>query len=203
MNKGHTSPTGPASQLSGRHWARRFEGSDSLTSLHPLFRSKVESFVRALQAAGATVRVAAAFRTSERAYLMHWSWRIVKQGFDPAQVPPMQGVDILWAHTGPDGKYSRHTSRTAAATMVQEFAITQLGVAPALKSRHTAGCAIDMKVQWQGDLSVLDASGNAVTISSLPRSALNTALHAVGATYGVIKYNRRGRDDPHWSDTGV
>jgi hypothetical protein len=183
MNRGHTSPTGLASQLSGRHWAQLFEGSNSLTSLHPLFRSKVESFVRALQVAGATVRVAAAFRTSERAYLMHWSWRIVKQGFDPAQVLPRQGVDILWAHTGPDGKYSQHTSRTAAAAMVHGFAITQLGVAPALKSRHTAGCAIDMKIQWQGDLSVLDARGNAVTISSLPRSAFDRRLAGLKREY--------------------
>lgn len=40
-------------------------------------------------------------------------------------------------------------------------------------------------------------------IATLPRSGLNPALHKVGATYGVIKYNRCGRDDPHLSDTGA
>jgi hypothetical protein len=134
---------------------------------------------------------------------MHWSWRIVKQGFDPAKVTAMRGVDIVWAHTSPDGTYSRPASIAAAAAMVQSFAIGHLGVAPALESRHTYGCAVDMRVQWYGELSIADANGKIVKIRSLPRSGMNPELHAVGATYGVIKYNKRGRDDPHWSDTGA
>jgi hypothetical protein len=134
---------------------------------------------------------------------MHWSWRILKQGFEPAEVPSMRGVDIVWAHTGPDGKYSRPASTTAAAAMVHAFKIAQLGVAPALESRHTCGCAIDMRVQWQGELAIVDAMGATIKIPSMPRSGMNPQLHAVGASYGVIKYNKRGRDDPHWSDTGA
>lgn len=37
----------------------------------------------------------------------------------------------------------------------------------------------------------------------LVRTGLNQNLHRVGASYGVIKYNRSGRDDPHWSDNGA
>lgn len=203
MNTAQSSPKVPARQFSGRHWTQHFEGSTSLSSLRPPFRSKVDAFVSALRKAGATVNVSAAYRTLERAYLMHWSWRIVKQGFDAAKVPAMEGVDIVWAHTGPDGAYSRQASVTAAAAMVQAFAIAHLGVAPALESRHTRGCAIDIRIQWHGELSIADAKGNIVKIKSLPRSGLNPELHAVGASYGVIKYNKRGRDDPHWSDTGA
>jgi hypothetical protein len=32
---------------------------------------------------------------------------------------------------------------------------------------------------------------------------MNLQLHRVGATYGVIKFNRAGRDEPHWSDNGA
>jgi hypothetical protein len=45
-----------------------------------------------------------------------------------------------------------------------------------------------------------DASGKIVTIETTPRTgADNKRLHAVGATYGVIKLVS---DRPHWSDTG-
>jgi hypothetical protein len=174
-----------------------------LAALRPAFRKKVEEFVAALRKAGATVSVAATARAPERAYLMHWSWRIVKQGYDPDKVPVMRGVDIQWAHKGADGSYSRQASTTAAAAMVQGFGISSLGVRPALQSRHIDGCAIDMRVAWRGELAILDGKGNTVKISTLPRSGLNPSLHAVGASYGVIKYNRRGRDEPHWSDTGA
>jgi len=32
---------------------------------------------------------------------------------------------------------------------------------------------------------------------------MHWSLRRVGASYGVIKYNRSGRDDPHWSDNGA
>jgi hypothetical protein len=195
--------TARANKLSGRYWTTQFEGSASLATLRPTFRKKVEAFVAALREAGATVRVAGTTRTPERAYLMHWSWRIVKQGFDPQKVPTMSGVDIQWTHTAADGSYSRSASISAAMMMVRDFAINGLGIAPALQSRHIDGCAVDMKIEWRGELAITDAKGKTVKIATLPRTGLNPALHAVGATYGVIKYNRRGRDDPHWSDTGA
>jgi hypothetical protein len=49
----------------------------------------------------------------------------------------------------------------------------------------------------------VDAYGNIVHITTLPRSGLNLELRRVAETYGVIKYNRAGRDDPHWSDNGA
>jgi len=134
---------------------------------------------------------------------MHWAWLIAKRNLDPATVPPMDGVDINWVHEDAEGNYSRQMSVAAAQAMVLGFAIDRLGIAPALLSRHTLGYAIDMDISWRGALDIPDADGNIVQIKTLPRSGLNLQLRRVGEGYGVIKYNRAGKDDPHWSDNGA
>jgi hypothetical protein len=134
---------------------------------------------------------------------MHWSWLIVKRNLDPALVPAMDGVAINWMHEDVEGNYSRQLSLAAARAMVEGFGIQRLGVAPALQSRHTLGRGIDMNIRWSGELTVPDADGNIVHIMTSPRSGLNVQLRRVGESYGVIKYNRAGRDDPHWSDNGA
>jgi hypothetical protein len=149
------------------------------------------------------VTISATYRPLERAYLMHWSWLIVKKGIDPTTVPAMQGVDISWVHEGTDGKYSRESSVAAAKAMVNGFNIENLGTAPALQSRHTRGFGIDMNIRWTGTLVILDSDGNIYKIDSSPHSGMNRQLHQVGATYGVIKFNRAGRDEPHWSNDGA
>jgi hypothetical protein len=190
-------------ELSGAQWVRRFPGSSSLRDLRLPFRDNVEAFVEALRAAGATVSISATYRPPKRAYLMHWSWRIAKRDLDPATVPAMDGVDIKWMHDGSDGTYSRTVSVAAARLMVNGMNMQSLGVAPALQSRHTLGYGIDMNIRWTGTLVIRDARDNTVRIETLPRTGMNRQLHQVSATYGVIKYNRAGRDEPHWSDNGA
>jgi hypothetical protein len=133
---------------------------------------------------------------------MHWSWLIVKRDLDPANVPAMDGVDINWMHEGPDGTYSRAASVAAAREMVNASICNPLA-SPALRSRHTAGCGIDMAIRWTGTLTIVDSDDNIVKIESFPHSGMNKQLHLVGASYGVIKYNRAGWDEPHWSDNGA
>jgi hypothetical protein len=192
-----------AAEFSGAQWVDRFSGSTSLRDLRAPFRDRAEAFVAALRAAGAAVTIAATYRPPKRAYLMHWSWRIIKRKHDPLTVPPMEGVNINWAHEDEDGKYSSQSSFIAAKAMVDGFNIQNLGVAPALQSRHTLGFAVDMNVRWTGVLVIPDAYDNIIKIQTFPRSGLNLQLHRVGESYGVIKYNRAGRDDPHWSDIGA
>jgi len=191
------------SEPSGAEWVLRFPGSSSLRDLRTPFRDKVEAFVDALRAAGATVSISATYRPPKRAYLMHWSWLIVKRDLDPATIPVMDGVGINWMHDGPDKKYSRAASVAAARLMVNGMNMQTLGVAPALQSRHTLGYGIDMNIRWAGTLVIPDAGDNIVRIETFPRTGMNKQLHQVGATYGVIKYNRAGRDEPHWSDNGA
>jgi hypothetical protein len=115
----------------------------------------------------------------------------------------MDGVDINWVHEDSEGSYSRQLSVAAARAMVVGFDIDRLGVAPSLQSRHTLGYGIDMNISWNGMLVIPDADGNIIQIKTSPRSGLNLQLRRVGESYGVIKYNRAGRDDPHWSDNGA
>lgn len=193
----------PRGELSGGKWTNRFRGSSTLRDLKGSFRDRAEAFVGALQASGARVTISATYRPPERAYLMLWSWLIVKKNFDPALVPSMDGVDIDWTHEDADGNYSRQLSIAAARAMVEGFNIERLGVAPALQSRHTLGFGIDMNISWSGILIIPDADGNVIEIRTLPRSGLNLQLRRVGEGYGVVKYNRAGRDEPHWSDNGA
>ena len=190
-------------EYSGAHWASRFPASRALHDLAHPFRARVEAFIASLRDAGATVTVNATRRDARRAYLMYWSWRIVNDQVDPRTIPPRDGVRIVWAHVDEAGDYSRTESIEAAREMLRAYGIDGLGVAPTLVSRHLEGCAIDMSISWRGRLSVLDGRGEIAQITSAPWTGMNAQLQEVGASFGVIKYKRDGRDEPHWSDTGA
>lgn len=189
--------------LSGHRWVSQYLGANRLQDLRQPFRGHAEAFVGALRAAGASVTINATYRHPRRAYLMHWCWKIAKNRVSPEDVPAMDGVSISWKHYDRDDKYSHDQSIEAARVMVRAFQMERLGVAPSLNSRHTLGFGIDMTISWNGELTLPDAYGHVVRITSLPRTGMNRELHRVGASYGAIKYNRSGRDDPHWSDTGA
>jgi hypothetical protein len=177
--------------LSGPEWVTKFMPSQSLDDLAEPFRTSVRQFVNALRAARATVSIEDTLRPPERAYLMHWSFVIAREGVDPATVPPMPGVDIQWVHPSPAD------SKTAAEQMVQAYHVV---FKPVLVSRHTQKLAVDMDITWTGDLAIAGADGTTVTITSQPRTgAANTDLHQIAKTYGVIKL---ATDAPHWSNDG-
>lgn len=133
---------------------------------------------------------------------MHWAWKIVNQDVDPQTVPEREGIDIEWAHTDEAGRYSKEKSVAGAKAMVDGYGLQNLKVAPALTSRHIQGDAIDMTISWEGTLTLKNASGTSVSISTEPRTGMNTELHAVGATYKVIKFKGGAADKPHWSTDG-
>ena len=108
----------------------------------------------------------------------------------------MDGVDIQWVHIDSDGNPDPTTSVLAAAQMVAGYGIV---FKPALTSRHTQGLAIDMSITWQGNLSIRNAAGDLVVITSSPRNGNNSDLWSAGVTYGVIKL---ATDPPHWSSDG-
>lgn len=177
-------------ELSGPQWVSRFPGSRSIFDTKPPFLDKLSKFHQALVEAGINVKISATFRPPERAYLMHFSTKISKGQIDPRRVPPMAGVNIQWFH----GNLAK--SKTAATQMVRAYGIA---FPPSLKSRHTQGLAIDMTLTWAGTIKIKDATG-AVKAIGAPRSGqTNTALHRVGASYGVIKLVS---DPPHWSSDG-
>lgn len=185
---------GTPTPLSGAVWwhanQARFPNSASVSALVLPFRDKVAAFIDALEDAGATVRVTATLRNATRAHLMHYCWRIAHGSVAPKDVPAVAGCAIRWDH----GDLAR--SKKGAQEMVDLFGIA---FQPSLTSLHIQGRAIDMTIGWAGTIQVRDKAGRARPVST-PRSGnTNKDLHAIGATYGVIKLLK---DPPHWSDNG-
>ena len=186
-----------AKTLSGVIWVSKFPTSASVEDLADPFKADVKNFIAALKKAGAHVSIAATKRPKERAFLMHYSYKVAKEHLDPAKVPEMAGVDIEWVHRDAKNNVNLPASRTAAGMMVTGY---EIAYAPALTSRHIEGNAIDMHISWtSATLVIKDGAGQDVTIKSSPKSGGNTDLHAVGKSYGVVNLVK---DPPHWSTDG-
>lgn len=173
---------------SGRDWVALFPCSVETKDLSDGFRPGVEKFVGMLRAHGAHVVISTTYRPPERAYLMHWAWQIARLGFDPSDVPPMKGVEIIWDHDG---------AGDAAEAMVEGYGMAVMAV---LSSEHTQRDAIDMTITWQTDVLVIrDIHGNGVTLSGPKNGGENERLWDIGRGYGLIKLVS---DHPHWSLNG-
>jgi len=186
-----------AKTLSGPTWVSKFPNSIKTNHLAEPFRSNAKKFIAALKAAGATVTVNATVRPKERAFLMHWSFKVARKGKDPETVPELAGVEIDWVHRNLAGQKDAPASKAAAGLMVAGYGIA---FPPVIDSRHTAGTAIDMDISWTtAALTIKDGTGANVIIKTGSRNGGNTKLHRVGASYGVIKLIS---DPPHWSSDG-
>ena len=184
-----------ADEPSGVKWVTKFPTSTSLADLKGSFASGTKKFYNAMTKAGATVKISGTLRPPERAYLMHYAYRVAT-GLDPAKVPKMAGVAIDWQFLDKSGKADPNAALKAAKAMVSAY---DIAYAPALATNHTKGLAIDMSISWSGDLTITDAKGKSIVIKSSPRSGANTDLQDIGASYGVLKLRK---DLPHWSSDG-
>jgi len=178
---------------SGAYWVSQFPGQATTDSLEPQFRARFLDFQSAMENSGIQVTISAAFRPPERAYMMHWSWMIVRNQVDPADVPAYPGVDIVWNHAD---------AVAGAQEMVDGFGINHISVAPALHSRHTEGKAVDTNLSWTGDIQILDGNNNVASIKGPPRNATHPDLIKVGATYLVYHFSPSSADPYHWSSDG-
>jgi hypothetical protein len=183
--------------LSGSSWVTKYPNSSDTADLTEPFRANVKKFIAALQAAGATVSIDTTLRSKERAYLMHWAYRIAKEGDDPTKVTELAGVDIEWVHRDSKGNTDLNASKLSAQQMVTAYGIV---FKPALTSRHTEGDAIDMTITWTTpELKIKDGSNTDVVIKTGAKNGSNPELHKVGKSYSVIKLVS---DPPHWSNDG-
>ena len=185
---------GTAHAYSGATWwhanQARYPNSAALADLAQPFRRNATAFVESLRAAGAKVAISATRRNRTRAQLMHYCWRIAEGSLAPGKIPAIPGCAIAWDH----GDLTR--SRRAAQEMVDLF---DIAYEPSLASLHIEGRAIDMTIGWAGTIHVEDKTGKRRAIGAPRSGETNRDLHALGATYGVIKLRS---DPPHWSDTG-
>ncbi|MEH2251853.1 peptidoglycan-binding domain-containing protein [Nostoc sp.] len=177
-------------RVSGKNWVNFFPDSNLIDDLASPFRQKVQTFEQALINAGATISIASVFRSSERAYLMHYAFCISNNEIAAKDVPPMPNVDINWLH------YTNAGSVQAAKEMVSAY---NIAFRPVLTSRHTQRLAIDWEITWLGTLKLKNASGTIVSIGEPQTSYENFTLWQVGRSYGVIKLSS---DRPHWSNDG-
>jgi len=187
-------PGATATIFSGAEWwhanQQNYANSAEISDLAPSFATQVGGFIRALEAGGATVLVAATRRNRLRAYLMHYCWRLANRDIAAAKVPLERKVPIIWDHG------NEALSRQAAQEMLDLFDVVYK---PSLTSNHIVGRAVDMKISWTEPFLLKDARGREVLIDRPREDAVHPGLHAVGATYGVRKLRS---DAPHWSTNG-
>lgn len=180
--------------LSGERWCLEFPTSKVTADLASPFRDKVEKFRAAMAKAGVDLEIAATFRPSERAWLMHWAYDIA-HGADPRKVPSRAGININWVHVDAKGNCDLTASKKAAQSMNSVY---RSSVRPSLTSLHITGNAIDMSGFWTREVSITDGNGKTILIPA--GASFNSGmLHKVAATYGVVK---RINDKPHWSVNG-
>lgn len=187
-------------QKSGRYWVAwanaHATNSADVNVLDADFKAKVEAFIQALKAAGATVIISATRRNPKRAYLFHWAWMISQGKCAPGDPAPMQGVDIEWDH----GDLKR--SEAGAKEMVDGFGLAVPPASfnpPSLISNHINGQAIDMTITWTGTIRIRKKDGTVIDVPYQSNPDTNTLLQEVGASYGVKKLKT---DRPHWSYNG-
>ncbi len=192
--------------LSGKAWwtanqaKPTYANSMSIDKLDAAFKLKINAFKKAITDAGAKIVLSTTRRSENRAYLLHWSWKIAKGLVTADKVPAKIGVDITWDHG------DNAASKTAAQEMVTA---ANIRYQPSLTSNHIKGKAIDWTITWSGNLKIKNKQGKEVEITSLPRHGGsgsthngNTDFHAVGKTFGVIKAKFTKIDGPHWSEDG-
>jgi hypothetical protein len=182
--------------LSGAAWFKanqaKYPNSNKVEDLDSSFKSKVKDFIKALEDAGAKVKISSTLRNPTRAALMHWSYKVANGKVKPKDVPKIKGATITWDH-GDD------EASVAAAKEMAGSSGFNIAYQPSLTSRHIEGKAIDMDISWSKDLKIKDSKGKDVTIDKAPRTGQNKDLHKIGAGYGVVKL---ASDPPHWSTDG-
>ncbi len=198
--------TTKTTNLSGKKWWKTNQGkalyanSTSIDKLDATLKSKVNAFKKAITASGAKIVISTTRRSENRAYILHWAWKISKGLVAANKVPKKIGVDITWDHG--DNVASKKAAReiVVAANIAYE---------PSLTSNHIKGKAIDWTITWVGNLKIKNKLGKSVEITSMPRHGGsgtvhngNTDFHAIGKTYGVIKAKFTKIDGPHWSLDG-
>ena len=191
-----TEPEKPAEAVkfpSGASWVDRFPVSDDPHHLDSGFRSLWTPFQSVLETAGANVEILATQKPLERAYLMHWAWHIAKEGYDPQQVPDMEGVDIRWWHG------DMKTSRNAAWEMVHGYEIGDQKEPPPLASPYTEGKAIVTRITWSGELTLYRGDPKReLVITEGPRDATNPEVIRLAETYGFVPLLPMDPDEVHW-----
>jgi hypothetical protein len=184
-----------ASNLSGKEWWKSNQGkypnSKSVDDLESGFKSNVVKFMGLLKTAGAKISISSTRRDANRAFLMHYCWKVANEEIEASAVPGRSNVAIVWDHG------NKEDSIKGAKEMVELFGIK---FKPSLTSNHIKGTAVDMTITWSGELSLGPLpDGTFKNVDGPSNGSANKELHAIGYQYGVRKLIK---DPPHWSADG-
>ncbi len=189
---------------SGVAWAAKFPISQEDSDFDSDMRSRWKRFTRVLEDGGANVEIIASKTPPERAYLMHWAWRIAKGEIDPRDVPDADPeeqnmedeVDIQWWHG------DLKAAQSAAQEMVDAFKIDELKVPPPLPSEenlYTEGKAVVALIDWRRELVLYRDKPSEMMITDEPRDATNEALIAIAEAFDLIHlYSDPDTHEVHW-----
>jgi hypothetical protein len=181
---------------SGKDWCSVYPCSASISSLNPAFGSSLRGFLNALGTP--CYVILETWRSEERNWLMYYSWKIAREGLDPADVPPNDKIYINWVHD------DLNSSVNAAAEMVKTF---KLDVRPGIKSYHVTRNAVDMFIFWNASETnpkiIYDNNGNKYTFTKSKTASAppDATLIKIAASYGVRYpgYIINGTEDVvHW-----
>ena len=180
---------------SGVDWIAKFPTrADTAACVSP-FRERLEAFLAALKASGATVQINATLRPPERAYLMHTCWEIAQGNIEPNGREPRAGVDIDWIARDASGNPDLNKSRAIAQQMVKAY---QIAFEPSLTSLHITGRPSTWTSRGRASLQIADKSG--------PRARSQPAAgrhqHRPGQGGRDLGVFKLVSDPPHWSING-
>ena len=207
-------PLTRAQRLSGAHWKQIADTSwggatPDIAELESGFGKDVQAFIDMLAANGITASLESGFRPPQRSYLFHWCTLLAKGKVKAADVPSMDGVDILWDHG------NEAASRQGAQELAKAFGLVGVAAHP---SNHNSGTAVDLKFDFSGNTShsitytlgaktvtrKIKVSGEpTVGSSAAGRSISNIGsreLSRAGADFGL--HRAIDNDIVHWSRTG-
>lgn len=217
--KGSDDEAKKAERLSGKHWealaAKKWPESAKVEDLSDEFRPKAQAFIAILKDNKIEVEVSSTKRPAERAYLYHYCLEVAADRSRPADVPKLATVDIEWDHGDAE------KSKLAAKEMADAFGLVGIAAYP---SNHSGGNAIDMKMDFKGnvkdgknaivykvsptdkesvsrdlkvdDEAVVGTSARGKTISDIEDRELSKA----GKDFGAIRKIKN--DIVHWSLNG-
>jgi len=200
--------------LSGKKWRKiadeKWNKSSKIDDLSSTFKPKFEKFKKVLNDNGITESIDTTKRPYERAYLMHYAWKIAKDKIKPENVPAQKGVDINWDHG------DKEKSKKAAQSMVSAFGMIAMA---SLTSNHLKGNAVDMaldfskfnkdrkltyKVKDKDTVRIIKIDDEAkVGVSAKGKKIASIGdreLSKAGADFGVKR--ALDTDIVHWSTTG-